>query len=411
MTNALDVSGARLESVLNTAVDGIVVIDEQARILMFNRACESLFGYKAEEVMGRNVKCIMPDSYASEHDQYMHNYLSTGTRKIIGIGREVSARHRDGTVFPIDLSVGEAETADGRQFIGIIRDLRARQENERRLKDLQGQIVHIARLSAIDEMGAALAHELNQPLTAIMLYLQAIDRSFQKEGQAPDLRRITEILQKAVHEADRAGGIIHRLRQFVERKETDRSFQDMRMLVDDAVELASLGASSRGIAVRMDHPEEPVTVLVDPIQIQQIVINLVRNAVDALVAVPDGIITISTRREGHATVTRVTDNGPGIDPGIRDALFKAFRSTKPNGLGIGLAIARTIAQNHQGELYFEDGPDGRGTTFVLRLPFEHADQDVGDETACSIRCAEHGHGDLAESLAPHPQTLDPERAG
>ena len=258
---ALDVSGARLESVLNTAVDGIVVIDEQARILMFNRACESLFGYKAEEVMGRNVKCIMPDSYASEHDQYMHNYLSTGTRKIIGIGREVSARHRDGTVFPIDLSVGEAETTDGRQFIGIIRDLRARQENERRLKDLQGQIVHIARLSAIDEMGAALAHELNQPLTAIMLYLQAIDRSFQKEGQAPDLRRITEILQKAVHEADRAGGIIHRLRQFVERKETDRSFQDMRMLVDDAVELASLGASSRGIAVRMDHPEEPVTVL------------------------------------------------------------------------------------------------------------------------------------------------------
>lgn len=410
MTDTLDVSGARLESVLNTAVDGIVVIDEQARILMFNRACESLFGYKAEEVVGRNVKCIMPDSYASEHDQYMHNYMSTGTRKIIGIGREVAARHKDGTVFPIDLSVGEAETTDGRQFIGIIRDLRSRQENERRLKDLQGQIVHMARLSAIDEMGAALAHELNQPLTAIMLYLQAIDRSFQKEGQNPDLRRITEILQKAVHEADRAGGIIHRLRQFVERKETDRSFQDMRLLVDDAVELASLGASSRGIAVRMDHAEEPVTVLVDPIQIQQIIINLVRNAVDALTATPDGIIIVSTRRDGHATVIRVSDNGPGIDPGIRDAIFKAFRSTKPNGLGIGLAIARTIAQNHQGELYFEDGPDGRGTTFVLRLPYERGDEDAAEEKSYPERRL-NGGSDTAESPTPGFQAMDRERAG
>lgn len=183
---ARTVSEARLMSVLNTAVDGIIVIDEHAHILVYNNACEKLFGYTAAEVLGQNVKVIMPRDYSDAHDRYMDNYKRTGHRKIIGIGREVRGRHKDGTEFPVELSVGEASTPDGRQFIGILRDLRSRKEAEQRVNELQADLVHLARVSAMDEMGAALAHELNQPLTAIMLYMQGIARTLDKRDDPAD---------------------------------------------------------------------------------------------------------------------------------------------------------------------------------------------------------------------------------
>jgi two-component system, LuxR family, sensor kinase FixL len=157
-----------LLSVLDTAVDAIIIIDDQARIQVYNQACERLFGYKAAEALGENVRLIMPDEFARHHDRYISDYMNTGHRKIIGIGREVKAQHRDGTIFPVDLSVGESVTQGGRRFIGIIHDLRQRYENEERMNQLQANMVHMARVSTMDEMGAALAHELNQPLTALM---------------------------------------------------------------------------------------------------------------------------------------------------------------------------------------------------------------------------------------------------
>ncbi len=177
---AASVSEARLESVLDTAVDAILVINERAEILRYNKACETLFGYTPDEAIGQNVQLIMPNDYSSEHDDYMGNFMRTGDRKIIGIGREVHARHRDGTEFPGRAFGRRGATPEGRQFIGIIRDLRPRKEAERRVNELQADLVHIARVSAMDEMGAALAHELNQPLTAIMLYLQAATRTLAK---------------------------------------------------------------------------------------------------------------------------------------------------------------------------------------------------------------------------------------
>src|SRR4051794_17677001 len=198
------VSEARLSSVLDTAVDGILVINDRAEILVYNKACESLFGYAPEEAIGQNVQLIMPADYADAHDSYVGNYMRTGRRKIIGIGREVRARHKDGTEFPVELSVGDAPTPDGRQFIGIIRDLRLRKEQERRVNELQADLVHIARVSAMDEMGAALAHELNQPLTAIMLYLQAATRTLARTGgsAAFNAAAFSQVLDKAVHEAE-----------------------------------------------------------------------------------------------------------------------------------------------------------------------------------------------------------------
>ena len=360
------VSEARLMSVLNTAVDGIIVIDEQARILLYNQACEKLFGYTPEEVAGQNVKMIMPRDYAQAHDGYMHNYMTTGHRKIIGIGREVRARHKDGTEFPVELSVGEAKTPVGRQFIGIIRDLRSRKEAERRVNELQADLVHIARVSAMDEMGAALAHELNQPLTAIMLYLQAATRTLARAEQAGE-PTFKSVLAKAVHEAERAGNIISRMRQFVEKREPNRRPVDLNHVVGEAVELTLVGLRHR-VNVKSTFAPGLPKAFAEPVQIQQIVVNLLRNASEVLKDREDGLVTVSTGQDGSFVTITVEDNGPGIPPAAMPTLFKAFSTTKTTGMGLGLSISRSIAQNHSGDLIVDPGGHGRGARFTVQLP-------------------------------------------
>lgn len=360
-----DISGIRLAGILDTAVDAIIIADASGRILTYNAACESLFGYTAEEALGRNVSMLMAEPHASSHDGYMKHYIETGERKIIGIGREVPARNRDGTVFPVELSVGEARTPEGRQFIGILRDLRPRYEAQRRLDDLQDQLVHMARFSAIDEMGATLAHELNQPLTAITLYLDALKRVSGKPEADAD--RTRSIVDKTIREAERAGAIIRRLRKFVERGEIERHDADLRVVIDDALALAAIGSRSLGIEIAVDPRPEPVLVSVDPIQIQQIIVNLVRNAIDAMTESGIGHrVTIGCSQEKGAAVLSVDDDGPGVAQDMRGGLFKAFVTSKSSGLGIGLAIAQSIAQNHSGELQLVEA--GPGAHFRLRLP-------------------------------------------
>ncbi len=376
------VSEARLLSVLDTAVDGIIVIDEQARVLVFNKACERLFGVSAAEMLGRNVKSIMPPEYAEEHDAYLGNYIRTGVRKIIGIGREVRGLHRDGTVFPLELSVGEAMTPDGRQFIGIIRDLRPRKEAEQRLSQLQGELLHLARVSAMDEMGAALAHELNQPLTALMLYLQAVTRTVNKQGaSAPLSDQVGGILDKAVREAERAGNIIQRMRHFIEKRDPQRRLVDLLPLIEDAVELTLLGSKRGFRVVREIYPDLP-KVMVDAVQIQQIVVNLVRNALEAVKDQEGPEVHLIARPVSDGVVVAVQDNGPGISKEAIPSLFRAFSTSKRRGLGLGLAISRTIAQNHGGDLTVDPGGNGRGACFTLHLPLPTETTDSSETEHC-----------------------------
>lgn len=376
------VSEARLLSVLDTAADGIIVIDEAARILVFNKACEAMFGFPASDVLGKNVKVMMPTEYAVEHDAYIGNYISTGVKKIIGIGREVRGRHADGTIFPLELSVGEAQTPAGRQFIGILRDLRPRKESEQRLAELQSELVHLARVSAIDEMGAAIAHELNQPLTALLLYLQAIRRAHAKGIDLNE--RVGDILDKAAGEAERAGHIIQRMRQFVEKREPERHVRELDPLIDDAIDLTLLGQRHR-IRIDRERADDLPAVSVDPVQIQQIVVNLVRNAIEAAAQCPNDepAIRIVTRRSGSDVRLDVHDNGPGIAPEALPKLFQAFASSKRRGMGLGLAISRTIAQNHGGDLTVDPGGNGRGACFSLVLPVAagHRVGDTGEGSA------------------------------
>lgn len=363
------VSEARFSSVLDTAADGIVVIDEAGRMLAFNKSCEKLFGYSADEVIGRNVKILMPPAYSHEHDRYISNYKRTGERRIIGIGREVAGMHRDGTVFPMELSVGEAATSDGRQFIGILRDLRPRKQVEQRLSQLQAQIVHMTRLSAMDEMGAAMAHELNQPLTALMLYLQAAVRPLRAaEGPLAAPEKVAGILEKALAEAERAGGIIQRMRQMVEKRDPERSHVDLRRVLDDAIDLSDFVAQGSGVRIVRSYGQDALMVDVDPIQIQQIVINLVKNAIEVARESREKWVEVGMRRgDDHALVT-VSDSGPGIAEEAAHTLFRTFSTTKKSGMGLGLAISRSIAQNHGGDLGVDPGGGGRGATFTLTLP-------------------------------------------
>lgn len=372
---AAAVSEARLASVFNTAVDGIIVINECGQVLAFNKACEELFGYEAADLLGRNVKRIMPADYAHAHDSYIENYKSTGKKKIIGIGREVQAQHKDGTVFPIELSVGEAETPDGRQFIGILRDLRSRRRIEDRLAKTQAQLLHVTRLSALDEMGAAIAHELNQPLTAVLLYLQSVSRKAKAEDSLDPM--ILSVLDKAVREAERAGEIIQRMRQLVEKKAPERETVDVAELVSACLEMAELGSGeTRSFLSSTVEPGLP-PLQADPVQIRQILINLLRNAREAVADLPDKSVKLSVTQNNGLLEFRVADNGPGVPAELVDGLFRAFTGAKHKGVGLGLAISRSIAQNHGGDLRLEPTGPGGGASFLLTLPV-HPDEKMPD---------------------------------
>ena len=389
-------SEARLESVLETAPDGIIVMDEGARILVFNKACERLFGFAAAEVVGENVKILMPHEHHDNHDLYVNRYRATGEKRIIGTGREVEGRRKDGSIFPLDLSVGEAQTPNGRQFIGVIRDLSARRDAEKRLASVQADLIRMTRVSALDEMGSALAHELNQPLTAIMLYLQAMQRDGERlsTDRGAQRERAGELLGKAMREAQRAGAIIQRVRQLVEKRAPERRRVDLNHLIDEALELAFLG---RRRSVRLERIEalDLPQVNVDPVQIQQVVLNLARNAMEASHGAENPTLIVRTWREGDVACFSVADNGPGIAPEQMQVLFQAFRTESGNGMGIGLTISRAITQNHMGEMVVDPGGGGRGACFIVKLPIAVAADPLSRDSAAAMPLAAAASADMS----------------
>ncbi|WP_247710440.1 sensor histidine kinase [Qipengyuania huizhouensis] len=337
----------------------MVVIDEAGLIHEFSPTAERMFGWSADEVNGRNVSVLMPDPYRTAHDGYLERYYRTGERRIIGKGRIVVGEHKDGSTFPIELAVGEMQTEGHRYFTGFIRDLTERQQAEDRLQELQSELVHISRLTALGEMASALAHEINQPLSAIANYLKGSRMLLTRED--PPLDRISDAVEQASGQALRAGEIIRRLRDFVARGETERSIESLPKLVEEASALALVGAKEHGIRVLYDFDPKIDLVLVDKVQIQQVVLNLVRNAVDSMAEAASSerrlIIAIDGSSEELARVA-VSDTGPGIRPEIADRLFQPFITTKRTGMGVGLSISRTIVEAHGGRIWA--GPSAEG---------------------------------------------------
>lgn len=366
----LDAAERHLRSVLDTVPDATVVIDEHGTMVSFNRAAERQFGYTEAEAIGKNVRILMPEPYHREHDGYILRYLTTGERRIIGIDRVVVGRRKDGSTFPMKLSVGEMTTGEQRFFTGFIRDLTERAESEARLEEIQSELACLARLNELGEMASTLAHELNQPLSAIANYVQGCRRLIDDlDDVVAD--RLRDALDETARQSLRAGQIIKYLREFVTRGETDKEPEDLRKLIEEAAALALVGSRELGIRTVFNFEIGVETVMVDRVQIHQVLINLMRNAMEAMRDVEKREINLTVAPDGPERISvSVCDTGHGISDEVAAELFKPFLTTKPGGMGIGLSISKRIVEAHRGTLTMRQRPEG-GTVFCFTLPVMH----------------------------------------
>lgn len=377
---------ALLRAIIETSPDGLITIDEEGSILSFNPAAETMFGFDAADVIGKNVNYLMPSPYREAHDGYMTRYHETGERRIIGIGRQVLAQRKDGDVFPIDLAVGEIQLANCRRFAGFIRDASARHAAEQSVDELRNELLHVSRLSELGEMASALAHELNQPLTAIINYLEACRRLLERSEEAgqrqtalPD--QVESLMKKTSDQAHRAGRIIQQLRKFIRKGETERLPAPINAVVREAAELAMVGSRQQAISVDFEMADDLPEIMIDRVQIQQVIINLVRNSIDALISetlfceMGRRALTVRTGRpDGGAVRIDIIDTGPGLPKEVEERLFQPFVTTKSGGIGIGLSICKTIVDAHGGKLWATANPGG-GTIFHMSLPIDQEPAD------------------------------------
>ncbi len=485
-------SDALFEVLTATAVDGIIVIDDRGIVEFYNRACERLFLYPPEEVIGKNVSLLMPEPYRREHDGYIERYKKTGERRIVGIGREVVGRRKDGTTFPMYLSVGEGRIGSRRMFVGILhdlseikaaasrhektlrelaavvestedaiigktlegvvtnwnagaermfgftademignsifrifpdeymaeekaimaklraggtirqyetvrrhkngslidvslsvsplrdstgeisrasviaRDITERKASEARLREMQAEMAHVSRFTAMGQLSSALAHELNQPLAATTNYVNTALMLLKgvEDSRAP---RIVQALEKGVEQIQRAGQIIRRLRGFVEKRKASRSPADINDVVQEAITLGVMASSDVNVKVQTKLADGLPPILIDRVQIQQVLVNLIRNAIEAMHNSRIREITVSTAASPSYIEVSVADTGPGIPPDVAERLFQPFVTTKSTGMGIGLMICRSILEAHGGNLALVPRP-GPGALFRFQLP-------------------------------------------
>lgn len=356
---------AHLQSVLETIPDAMIVIDAQGLIQSFSATATRLFGYAADEAVGRNISLLMPSPYREQHDSYLARYMATGERRIIGSGRLVVGQRKDASTFPMELAVGEMRSGNRRFFTGFVRDLTERQQTQKRLQDLQSELIFMGRFSAMGEMASTLAHELNQPLTAAALYLNGARRIL--DGNREDNRaQAREAIEEAAAQMLRAGEIIKRLREFVSRGESERREENLPKLIEEACALALVGARETGVHVSFQFDPRAQSVMADKVQIQQVLLNLIRNAIEAMQDTVHRGLVIATHLEDDAIRIDVADSGSGIAPEIAENLFQPFITSKKTGMGVGLSISRTIVESHGGRIWADPRPGG-GTVFHLTL--------------------------------------------
>ncbi len=359
---------SELQALLHAAVDAVIFIDHLGMMCIFSPAAERMFGYRAEEAIGQNVTLLMDERDRAQHDAYLVRYRRTGVAHIIGVGREVQARRKDGSLFPALLSVGQVPGADPPEFVGFLQDLTLRRRAEQELRDARQRITQVSRLATLGEMASGISHELNQPLAAIANFAQAGTRLLALPE--PDLPEISEALRQIAEQALRAGDIIHRFRSLARHRSLTLEADDLNEVIREIEPLTHADARASGVRLHLELAPELPRVALDRIQMQQVLLNLLRNSIDALQTVPraERDVTIRTAGplEGHVELT-VADNGPGVPEQIRERLFMPFATTKEHGTGLGLVISRTIVEAHRGRLDYRSNRP-HGARFIITLP-------------------------------------------
>jgi len=367
LEEALRLREQHLRSILDTVPDAMIVIDGSGAIQFFSTAAERLFGYTEEEAVGLDVSELMPEPDRSRHAGYLARYQKTHERHIIGIGRIVTGRRRDGTTFPMHLSIGETQSGGKPYFTGFAHDLTEHQQTQARVRELQSELVHVSRLSAMGEMASALAHELNQPLAAISNYMKGSRRLLAGSGD-PNIAKIESAMDRAAEQAIRAGQIIRRLRDFVSRGESEKRVESLSKLIEEAGALGLAGAREQNVRLRFQLNPDADLVLADRVQIQQVLVNLFRNALEAMSQAERRELAATNRKVGNDLIeVAVSDTGTGFPDDVMPNLFKTFFTTKDTGMGVGLSISRSIIEAHGGRMWAENN-DAGGATFRFTLP-------------------------------------------
>lgn len=373
LASALSSTNRRNQAMLDTAVDGIITINERGIVESFNRSAERIFGYRPAEVIGQNVKMLMPSEIAGKHDDYLKNYLQTGERHIIGIGREVTGLRKDGTLFPMELSVGEFFENGRHFFAGFTRDISDRKRVEQESKERLDQLSHVARQNSLGLLTSGLAHEINQPLTAVITTAQACLRLLQDERATPEI--LERSLGQIINQGQRASNIISEMRQFLRKSDTqNRSPVDINSLVPGVLDLVSHEISHHEIEIEMNLDENIPFITASQVQIEQVLLNLVRNSIEALSSQEKPrcleIQAGHAETDNESIAITVADNGPGLPKEIRERLFEPFTTTKENGLGQGLAISRSIVRAHGGDIKMINRQNMDGACFCITLPIK-----------------------------------------
>ena len=370
----MEITGALLRALLDASEDGIVIVDDHGTIQYFSAGAAQLFGYEAPDVLGRNVKMLMPEPYHSGHDNYLRRYRQTGGRRIIGTRRETQAQSCSGEIFPIHLSVGEAKVGESQLFFAIMRDLRQQADLETQLsserhhtRELERSLEHVHRSSTLGEMAGGIAHEINQPLAAISSYADAGVRLLDRED--PAVEEVIHGLRSIGGQAQRAGNVVRRMQRLARREEARRQRHQINDIIEDLTDLLRLDAREHDTRIDLDLSSQLPEIEVDAVHIQQVILNLVRNGLEAIISANQARkgIMIETTRRGDSVEVSVIDHGTGVPPAKVGVIFHPFQTTKRSGMGIGLSICATILQDYGGRIWYEPNPSG-GSIFRFSLP-------------------------------------------